>query len=466
MLRTKIASSVWYSKWALWRSLDLRKVHDLYHRKKCLLESSRERLESIQNQKFIELVRFHWANPWFRRYFSSVGLSIEHVEKHGVQVLRELPMLTKETLRQEISEMLNPKAKGIYWNSSGGSTGTPLNFLQDEHYLVESTATTWIGDEMAGWYPGARVARLWGAPSDVGKLSSWWGALKLWLANEEWFDTFNMSEQQMTVYHKRMSEFQPEVIVAYASSVYIFSQFLRKQGIRPDYPKKGIIVSAEVMTDEMRSAIEEVFRVKVFNRYGSREVGNMAMECQIHSGLHQFMFDHIVECVNPTDGSLIWEEPGEIVVTSLNNYAVPFIRYRIGDMGMLSKEMCPCGRQTILIKKIVGRTSDTITTRTGRLIHGEYFTHLFYGIKGVERFQFIQDTLDRYRLLIVSTPEFSDNSLSRIKRGILNVVGEGSELIVEFVKDIPVTVTGKYRFTISKVPLGYSGKDQTLGKVF
>jgi len=465
MLRTKIASSVWYGKWALWRSLDLRKVHDLYRRKKCLLESDREALETIQNQRFIELVQFHWVNPWLRRYFISAGLSIEQVEKYGVQVLQDLPTLTKETLRQEISEMVNPRANGVYQNSSGGSTGTPLNFFQDEHYLVETTATTWIGDEMAGWYPGARVARLWGAPSDTGKVSGWWGALKLWLANEEWLDSFNMSKQRMAAYHERMSKFQPEVIVAYASSMYIFSQFLRKQGIRPNYPKKGIIVSAEVLTDEMRSAIEEVFPVDVFNRYGSREVGNVAMECQVHGGLHQFMFDHIVECVDPVNGSPVWEQPGEVVVTSLNNYAMPFIRYRIGDMGVLSKEVCPCGRETYLIRKIVGRTSDTITTRTGRLIHGEYFTHVFYGIKGVERFQFIQETLNRYRLLIVSTPEFSNESLSKIRCEILDVVGEGSELIVEFVKEIPVTVTGKYRFTISRVPLGHSSKDQTTGEI-
>jgi phenylacetate-CoA ligase len=205
-----------------------------------------------------------------------------------------------------------------------------------------------------------------------------------------------MSEENMLKYHKDMEKFQPDVIISYASSIYLLAKFLEKKGIKPNYPKISISTSAETLYPHMRETIERVFNVKVFDKYGSREVSAIAYECEVHSGLHIIMDNVIVECIDPITGEEVWDRPGEILITDLNNYGMPFIRYKIGDMGILSKEKCKCGRNTLLLKRVIGRTTDNFILKNGRIVHGEYFTHLFYGLEGIKEFQFVQEKIDRF----------------------------------------------------------------------
>jgi phenylacetate-CoA ligase len=131
---------------------------------------------------------------------------------------------------------------------------------------------------------------------------------------------------------------------------------------------------------------------------------------------------------------------------------MPFIRYDTGDVGRFeSAGPCACGRRTLRMAPVTGRMADTIRTRGGRLIHGEYFTHLLYDASGVREFQFVQETLDRYRLLLAGDPERDRDLLPRWREKILDIVGPGATLDIEFVERIPPLPSGKRRFTISRV---------------
>jgi phenylacetate-CoA ligase len=131
---------------------------------------------------------------------------------------------------------------------------------------------------------------------------------------------------------------------------------------------------------------------------------------------------------------------------------MPLIRYKLGDIGVLSPDTCSCGVNTPLLLKIVGRKSDFITTSSGRLIHGEYFTHIFYGRHGVSQFQFVQDSFTHYTVRLVRNGELSAAELEEIRREIVSALGTSATITFEFHDQIPALSSGKFRFTISKIP--------------
>jgi phenylacetate-CoA ligase len=424
-----------------------RRQWNIYYEKKKLQYLPLEEIKKYQLDKFRQLLMVAIKSPYYKEIIETFGKSLD---EFTLEDLKKFPILTKDIIRKEKNRLLTKPIEKLIPNSSGGSTGEPINFYQDQNYKDHVWATMMIIMEACGWFYGARVARLWGAPQDKPGLK---GKIAYFLENTRFYDSFNMSEENMLKYHKDMEKFQPDVIISYASSIYLLAKFLEKKGIKPNYPKISISTSAETLYPHMRETIERIFNVKVFDKYGSREVSAIAYECEAHSGLHIIMDNVIVECIDPITGEEVWDRPGELLITDLNNYGMPFIRYKIGDMGILSKEKCKCGRNTLLLKRVIGRTTDNFILKNGRIVHGEYFTHLFYGLEGIKEFQFVQEKIDKFTLYIVKDENFDVNIINKLEQEIKNVVGSDSQLDIIFVESVPKTPTGKYRFTISKINL-------------
>ena len=373
------------------------------------------------------------------------------VEKATLDDLPRIPFLTKAIMRDEGARLRVPGATGVYENHSGGSTGVPTRFWQDDRYKAQMSVATKRSNELAGAYPGARVAKLWGAPQDKRQIEGWRGRAKLWVLNQRYYDTFDMSPRRMAAYHSDLEAFQPDIIQAYASSAYLFARFLKSRGIRPTYPRVSVISSAEKLFPHMRREMEEIFPVKVFDRYGSREVSAMAAECDRHEGMHIQMPGYILETIDPVTLSPVAGQPGEIVVTVLHNHAMPFLRYRIGDMGVLDTSPCGCGRVLHRLREVVGRTSDNFLMPDGRIVHGEYFTHIFYGREGIEQFQFVQHAREEFSLKIVPTGHYRQATADQIEHEVREMIGPTAQLRLEVREAIPKTSSGKYRFTVSHV---------------
>jgi len=426
---------------------DIARVYSEYVR---LERASVDEIEQYQTRSLRWLLRASQQSPYYKYCLDSFGVD---PEQFTLDDLGRFPFLTKKVMRQQKERLRLPDAKGVYENYSGGSTGAPTRFWQDYPFKVHLSVATRRCNEMAGAFPGARVAKLWGAPQDKKKIEGWRGRLKLWLLNQRYYDTFDMGHERMQEYHEAMHHFQPDLIQAYTSSLYLLARYLKSNGIRPDYPGIGMIAAAEKLSPHVRKAIEEVFPARVFDRYGSREVPAVAAECACHNGLHIQMPGYIVETIDPATEKPIEGKPGEIVVTALNNNAMPFIRYRIGDMGILTKKPCACGMSYWRLEQVIGRTSDNFLMPDGRIVHGEYFTHLFYGREGIEQFQFVQETRERFTLRIVPTLLYSRQVSDQIEREVREMIGHRSDLRVEIREEIPKAPSGKYRFTMSHVSL-------------
>jgi phenylacetate-CoA ligase len=401
-----------------------------------------EEREIYINHKLADLLNHARAHvPFWRQHIRGVVSATT-----ARDVLTSLPTMDRAAIQSNRipfedeamssqSKIPNPKSK-ITEDATGGSSGTPMRFKIDRATQIARESSLYWADHLAGWNYGDRIAMLWGSDKDVktaaqeAKLAFRW-----WIDNRRWYNAFNMGEDRMAEFHREMTRFRPHIIVAYAGSLDIYARFLQTKNEEQrtkNYPLTSIISSAEMLASSTRERAERVFGKPVFDRYGNREFGAIAAEDGM-GGLR----------INPTDMILETTEQGELLVTYLANRAMPFIRYNTGDLTRLLDG----GRMT----QVTGRMSDTIRTASGKLIHGEYVTHLLYAAPRVREFQFIQESLTSYRLLLVADGQESDLIEQKLRRAIIEEVGSDSSVEIVYVDTIPVLSSGKRKFTMSRL---------------
>ena len=403
-----------------------------------LLNGTREVIEAFQKARLEKLIRHAYrTTPYYRE-----SLKTEPTSVSGI------PPLEKQDIREHLKHLCSEAfmTEQRIKNATGGSTGTPLTFYQDRDYWNQRNLSVYYFDRWAGWDFGKPQLIIWGAPADLRGDGHWKHRRNAFWRNQSWLNGFHLTDKTMHAAFEKMRRYNPQTILAYPSSLYQFARFIYENGLRPKWKLKGIISSAEMLHWHYRNLAESVFNTKVFNRYGGREVGLIAMECA-EGRMHINCRDLYLEIDSPDP----YTQPGDILITQLNNYAMPFIRYRIGDIGILSDEMCPCGNQLPILADLLGRSTATFRTRTGTLIHGGYFTQQFYDVQGVSQFQLIQETLDRCVLKLVINERWTEETHRYLVRKIQDVLGKEVVVGVEFVDEILLPLSGKREFTISKV---------------
>ena len=383
-------------------------------------------------------------------YFSRIMSRSPEIAAHNAQsILSTLPILKRSQIQHDMKQFVAENAAEMFDDATGGSSGTPMVFKVDRDTQIAREASLMWANSLAGWRPGDRIAMLWGSDRDVStSLKNLRLTLRWQIENYRWFNAFDMGAEKMARFHDTMRRFRPHLIVAYAGSVFTFARYLRDSGIKPGYPSSAIVSSAEVLAPEMRELVEDVFGIRVFDRYGNREAGAIAAECSTHSGLHVNESDFIVEI----DSSDPFRVPGNVLITYLRNFAMPLIRYDTGDSARFgSCEPCSCSRATPRLAPVTGRESDNIRTASGAIIHGEFFTHLLYGTGCVREFQFVQESLMSYRLLLAGSRRMPGEMKEDLRRRILDAVGRDCALAIEMVEKIPALPSGKRKFTLSRL---------------
>ncbi len=397
--------------------------------------------------------------PYYEKLFRSVGFDPEKARLP--EGMLRIPVLTKSILRHSFEELRahDTDPRLLIPNASGGSTGRPVEFFQDKNYWESSNASRAFFLSWWGVEPGEPMASVWGADRDIPDWS-WRQKLYYKLCQIRVCNAFALSEERMGQFAKEMSEWQPRFINGYATALEAFARFLlerKKFKIRPI----AVESSAETLTDEQREVIEAAFDAPLYNYYGSREVNNLAAQCQARLGLHTNMLSRYIEVVDNDGRPLPPGVPGRILVTDLSNRAMPLIRYENEDIGSWSDVSCTCGRAFRMLEKVWGRSSDFITTPDGKLIHGEYFTHLFYHVTEVNTFQVFQKGLREVQISIVLQPGVAQFSLDALHEKISSALGPEMRFKIQLVDSIPRTPSGKHRFTISAVPANW-GKSQAI----
>jgi phenylacetate-CoA ligase len=415
----------------------------------------RELVLDEQWQSLRRLVRHAYDHvPFYRKRMDSVGL--DPAQMNSVEDYRRLPVLTRDDLRSHREQLVATTfaRDRLTSNGSGGSTGAPVRFYHDSVFVAGSQAAKLRNFHWAGWEPGDAWARLWGSNFDVSSHTKLRGQLWERLTRVRWLSCFEMSEITMARYARELARFDPDVLEAYVNPLYLFARYLRTHKLLGSIRPRGVIVSAETLYDFQRAEIQSVFGCKVFNRYGAREVGDVAHECpagRIHLNIETVFTEFIVGDRAARPG-----EAADIIVTPLDLYGMPMLRYQIEDVGSPGEGTCPCGRSLPLMDMVQGRVQDLIVTRSGRYLTGVFFAHLLKELD-VQRFQVVQDSLDSLNFSLVPGPDFGPHELDYVERKVREYTADEVELRMHLTDEIPLTASGKHRVTISRVRGRYAG---------
>ncbi len=411
---------------------------------------SRQKLEDFQLAALQNLLRYAAGNcPYYQRQWRSLGLDPAQV--CSLENFQAWPLITRETIREHRLRMRSRLPMKLMHKSTGGSSGEPLHFDLCHDSNDRRTAMMHRGYGWAGGEPGSRQLHVWG--SHVGKVSAW----KQWktelhhrLENRRFLSCFEFTPENMERHWHSLRRFQPDVIVAYTNPLYEFARFLQANNYRP-VVRRSVIVGAEKLHSFQRELMEDVFQVPVFETYGSREVMLIGAECERHCGLHVSMENLLVEVLDDEGLPTPAGEEGNVVITDLFNYGMPFIRYVNGDRAVATAEHCPCGRGLSLLKKITGRRLDVLETPDGRKIPGEFFPHLFKEFPAVRRFQVLQEERERIAVKLVADGGFTLADRQLLLDEIRKSTGDAVEIDLHYVADIPLTKAGKHNVVVQRL---------------
>jgi phenylacetate-CoA ligase len=413
-------------------------------------------LVEYQGSKLSAILQHAYQNvPFYRRRFEALGLTPGDIRSPSD--LEKIPPLTKQDLSHNLTDLVATQfsSRQLHRNSTGGSTGEPTVFYNDQNDLDYRSAVVMRNYRWAGLELGQVHVLLWGSAFDLSISASLMGRLTNWLQNRHVLPAFEMSEAGLANFVKEILRLQPRLLTGYASALELLGRFILEshKGFHPP-GLQAIVSSAETLYPHQREGIENAFGCRVFDRYGSREVGAIAHECERHR-MHINTENLYIEVLQGGKPAPVGEY-GELAITTLNNYGFPFIRYLIGDAGQLTDELCRCKRGLPLLNQLLGRVHDILVTPDGRFLPGEFFPHLFKEIPGVQGFQVIQKARDRLTIRILASPDYLPSSTDYLNQKTRQVMGENITITFEFVDELPLLPSGKLRFTISEVPVNFA----------
>ena len=418
----------------------------------------RERFDALHRERLDSLLR-HAAKDvqYYRERVSSPELSA-------------FPILRKEDIHAHFERMMEPsllaeyraekRPRGYSWTEvkTGGSTGTPTTVIHDADFRDWGRAGRLFSQWMCGFPIGTPFFMLWGSMRDINDARD---SLQKRVLNSllqvRPLNAFLMDEARMTSYAKEINESSIGHLMAYVDAAYQLARFVEKSGA-PVRKLDSVMACAGTVTDEFRATLSRVFGARVHNKYGSRECADMACECAA-GGFHIYATGVHLEIVDDRGEPVPAGTTGRILVTLLHNRRFPLVRYEIGDIGALSSAKCKCGSPLPLLERVEGRISEVITSPTGAYVSPVFIRHLIgvaHGPGALERFQFVQKGAAEYSLALQLDAAFSDADFDAfaalLRRDFEKVLGDGAQIAIRRVADIPPNENGKFSYVQNRRP--------------
>jgi phenylacetate-CoA ligase len=376
--------------------------------------SEEEHALFIQHKKE-EIVAYHLQNNPF--YKSLAGCI-------NTKNWNDLPVLNKQNLQKPLSERLSKgySIKNVYLNKTSGSSGTPFVFAKDKY----CHALTWASNSMRfGWhginFNTSYQARFYGIPMDfIGNRKE---RLKDFFSNRYRFPIFNLSDIVLEQFLQKFQTKKFDYLNGYTSSIVLFAKFLEKKNIvlKDICPTlKACFVTSEMLFESDKILLKKQLGIPVVNEYGASELDFIAFENP--EGEWQINAETLfVEILDENNQPVPNGTEGKIVITSLFNKAHPFIRYDIGDIGILDEKST---LQKPILKKLIGRTNDIALLPSGKKSPGLTFYYVTKSIieddGNVKEFIIKQTQIDTFEIEYVSEKELNTNQIDKIKTAIVH----------------------------------------------
>ncbi len=434
-----------------------------------------EALRRIQHAKLVELLEF--ANlrvPYYRRLFRKLDFYPADIK--NLEDLRHLPVLSREEVKAHYAEMIDERLREsidrrqgtfshpgapvflsplrkhkLVYNTTSGSTGTPTIFFQD----AMRSAINWAHElRVKSWFglsPGIREARFMRESAEFNPHS-----LKHRLRQTLWhqmvFPSSNLHDGVLAQSLDRLRTFKPVILFGNTSALTSVARFIQENEIDlADYRPRLVVTWSAPLLQHEEHILTTAFQCPVTNIYGTREVGHVAMRCPA-GGYHLNQESALVE-IKPLAGEVSEEGAGEIFVTPLDPSPMPFIRYRVGDVGRKTSAKCSCGRSLPLISEVLGRSGELYQLENGRKLSPNFWSHIFRDdelVFTVSRFQVIYQTEGRIRILVVPNDGYTPHNETRLRQRLRDLLGPEIRVAVEQVPVIPPLPSGKYQVVVNQ----------------
>jgi phenylacetate-CoA ligase len=414
-----------------------------------------EARQSLRAQRLMQLLR-HAARhvPHYRKLL--VDREIVRGDVIDLDRFGDLPPLSRSVLQSSYETLKSDDLGSRHWykNSSGGSTGEPVAVVQDQDYNAMGIAMTETHLAWSGRESGESMIKLWGSDRDVlsGTLG-WRNKFSGFIRNHRWANSFKMSESAMLRYLKWIKQHRPVLIEAYADSAFELARFANARGTQIS-GVRHVITSAGTLHPSMREEISRAFGCPTLNRYGCREVGDIAGERAENGGLEVFDYCNLVEVVK-ADGRPCQEgEEGDVLVTNLTNFAMPLIRYRLGDRAVVDK--LSDGPLTCVerLQTVSGRSTDAFIMKDGSTVPGYFFVHFLAVVHEagwLRKTHIVQRDYDDVVVKMVVKTAPVQSALDEIVGSLRIVLGQSCNISFETLNDIPAMKSGKYSYVVSHV---------------
>jgi phenylacetate-CoA ligase len=413
-------------------------------------------LQEYQDERLRAVVAHAYeAVPYYRRIFDERKLKPSDIRGH--RDLPKLPLLTRHDIRRHFDDLRSRAvpAKALRTGHTSGTTGTPLTVGYDDEtvwmtYAVFDRHYRWAGCRLGK--DGNRIAVARGnviVPLSQRKPPFW----RLNSRHHQLLlSAFHMSKTNLPAYFDALEKFQPEVLDGYPSTLYLLARYLQTQG--RTFPLRAAISSSETLYDFQRETIEASFKCRVFDYYALAERVAFSHECDRHEGHHLAMEYGLTEVVGEDGTPQPRGSIGKLVGTGLHNLAMPLIRYVTNDMSSLRTESCSCGRGLELMDDVTTKAEDVLTLRDGRLISPSVLTHPFKPLDCIEGSQIVQTAPDEVTVRIVAGSGYSDWHTSHLTTELQQRLGSDVRISIQRVDALEQSPNGKFKWVISKVPLG------------
>lgn len=435
----------WYRQIPIGKALDL-------------LEESQwwpaSRLREYRDRKLRALIAQAYEHvPYYRQVMDGRGLKPADVQT--AEDLPKLPLLTRQVLREVSRDrFLNQAmpAGEMSRGRTGGTTGEPLVFYISRTSRAFDRATLY---RFYRWCGGDRGELLFTVWAQLIVASRWADLMRRWkrrYITREWIlDAFAMTPESMRKFVEAMRRHRPKMLRGYTSALAELARFVSQEGLQTP-ALRAITTTAEPILPEQREILERAFRAPLYDQYGCAEVNGVAFECERRDGLHIACEHAIVEVVDQNGQPVPPGQNGRLLLTHLDNEAMPFIRYETGDLGALRSGMCPCGRPLPLMEPVHGRTLDMIYGLNGQSVYGAFFIHLQNELGWtqdlpIHEFQVVQKAADRLEYRLVSGRPPTAEELKLFIQRTQDYLGP-MQIDYRQVERVDRTRSGKLRYTI------------------
>ncbi|MDI1323120.1 MAG: hypothetical protein PSV36_10250 [Algoriphagus sp.] len=399
-----------------------------------ILSKNHSELDRIQLEKLHALLVHATTNsPYYR---------LQNIERKSDPIawLKSFPVLSKRSFRDSLEFIVTkPIDKNLVVVMSSGSTGPPSKVYFDKNELSNNRALQVIWWEWAGYSFGNSLLQ-----TGVNMNRTFEKSIKDKLLNTRYIDAISHEESQILSELKLLQKQEKDHFVAYASSLFLFAKTALEHNIK-DVKFKSVISIGEKLLPQFRESIEKAFSCQVFDTYGASEGFLIASQCT--EGKYHIMTPHVfVEILNDFDQEVKEGEMGRVVLTGLDNFTTPLIRYEVGDLAVKgSSEKCACGLELPVLGEIIGRQTEFLLTNSGKYITVQSVVRIMKQFSEIDQFKVIQSDQNQFLLQYVSPKNKLDVQEAGILQAFEKVFGQEMNFTFEKVASMPKAKSGKFQ---------------------